>query len=129
MDLNLLVDYAWPHFLHTADAFVSAVPSASDLVDLLLALQPGSMLAAGGGCASLADMLGWQERTQLNKAAASGAASTGGQAAAGAAAGGAGGDGKKVSLVCEAVRAAVLRLPGRFVPLGHLKTVVMSYAR
>lgn len=107
---------------------MSAVPSASDLVDLLLALQPGSMLAAGGGCASLADMLGWQERTQLNNAAASSAAITGGQTAAAAAGGGVSG-GNKVFFVCEAVRAAVLRVPGRFVPLGHLKTVVMSYAR
>lgn len=118
MDLNLLVDYAWPRFTQAADAFVAAVPTASDLGDLLLALRSSSTLQPGGTYASLAQMLGWQQQQQSQPPAA---------AAAGC--GDSGGDGGKVSGVCAALRAAVLRLPGRFVPLGHLKTVVMSYAR
>ena len=66
-------------------------------------------------------MLGWQQQTQQHAPAAA-AAGVGGDAS------GLSG-GSKVCRVCGAVRLAVLRLPGRFVPLGHLKTVVMSYAR
>jgi hypothetical protein len=65
-------------------------------------------------------MLGWQQQQQGTN---NGAAPAPAVAAAGSDGGG------KVSRVCEALRSAVLRLPGRFVPLGHLKTVAMSYAR
>jgi elongator complex protein 1 len=120
VDLNLLVDYAWPRFTQAADAFVAAVPGASDLGDLLLALRSSSTLQPGGTYASLSQMLGWQQQQQQSQPPAAAAVADGGDA---------GGDSGKVSGVCAALRAAVLRLPGRFVPLGHLKTVVMSYAR
>lgn len=48
MDLNLLVDWAWPAFLHHAPAFVAAVPSPPDLCDLLAALRPDSVCGPGG---------------------------------------------------------------------------------
>lgn len=113
-----MVDYAWPRFLTTAADFVSAVPSASDLGDLLLALTPQSTLQTGGIYATVPQMLGWPQQQQQQ-------GQTTGAAAGAAESEGAG----KVSRVCEAIRQAVLQLPGRFVPLGHLKTVVMSYAR
>lgn len=134
VDLNLLVDYAWPRFLSAAPSFVAAVPSASDLGDLLLALSPSSTLAAGGLYANLPQILGWgpqQQQQQQTQQASAGAGGVPGPAAGASGEGdsGGGGSGGKVSAVCEVIRGAVLHLPGRFVPLGHLKTVVMSYAR
>lgn len=130
VDLNLLVDYAWPRFLSAAPSFVAAVPSGSDLGDLLLALSPASTLAAGGLYANLPQMLGWGPQQQQQQQVSAGAGGVPGPAAGAAGEGNCGGgSGGKVSAVCEAIRGAVLHLPGRFVPLGHLKTVVMSYAR
>ncbi|KAL6751051.1 IKI3 family-domain-containing protein, partial [Haematococcus lacustris] len=54
LDLNLLVDWAWPSFLAAAPTFVAAVPSPSDLNDLLFALRPDSVCAPGGMYANIA---------------------------------------------------------------------------
>ena len=48
VDLNALVDFAWPAILSDADAFVAAAPGNSDLCDLLAALTPASVTASGG---------------------------------------------------------------------------------
>ena len=48
VDLNLLVDWNWPAFLYDVPAFVQAVPTPSDLTDLLFALRPGNMCEEGG---------------------------------------------------------------------------------
>ena len=48
VDLNLLVDWNWPAFLYDLPAFVAAVPSPSDLTDLLFAMRPGNMCEEGG---------------------------------------------------------------------------------
>jgi len=48
VDLNLLVDWGWPAFLHDAPAFVAAVHAPSDLTDLLFALRPGNVCEEGG---------------------------------------------------------------------------------
>lgn len=149
VDLNLLVDYAWPRFLDHAEQFVSAVQDPSDLCDLFFALQQSSVLQQGGMYASLSSTLGWQQQHQAGPAVASPPAAAAGNgldavaaglgqlsltgsgaaADAGQAAGSGGSSSSnKVSAVCEAIRAAVLKLPGRYLK-GHLKTVVMSYAK
>lgn len=151
VDLNLIVDYAWPSFVAHAAEFVAAVADPLDLCDLLLALKPGSVLLQGGVYSSLAETLSWQQQQQQQRpdpatAAVEGlAALTLGQSsstipgsAAGTAAAAPAGSGSgtvdssssssKVPAVCVAVRKAVLQLPGRYLK-GHLKTVVMSYAR
>jgi elongator complex protein 1 len=137
VDLNLLVDYAWPRIVHNAAQFVAAVRDPSDLCDLLFALQPGSVLQQGAVYDSLHLMLGWaqqqQQRQQVAAAAdlASLAASQAADAAAAdstAAAAAAIDESNKVSAVCAALRQAVLQLPGRYLQ-GHLKTVVISYAK
>ncbi len=48
VDLNALVDFAWPTILSDANAFVAAAPGSSDLCDLLAALIPSSVTAPGG---------------------------------------------------------------------------------
>lgn len=48
VDLNLLVDWGWPFFLHNATSFVEAVPAASDLNDLLFAMKNENVCAEGG---------------------------------------------------------------------------------
>jgi elongator complex protein 1 len=131
VDLNLLVDYAWPCIVHNMKEFVAAVCDPSDLCDLLFALQPGSVLQQGGVYVSLHQMLGWQQQQQSAAAsAAAGLASLAvGQAAAADADNATAVDcSNKVSAVCAAVRQAVLQLPGRYLQ-GHLKTVVISYAK
>jgi elongator complex protein 1 len=52
VDLNLLVDFAWPRFLGRAEAFVRAVNDDLALCGLLAALRPGSVAAPGGAYAS-----------------------------------------------------------------------------
>lgn len=52
VDLNLLVDYAWPRFLGHAEAFVRAIGDDLALCDVLAALRPGSVAAPGGLYAS-----------------------------------------------------------------------------
>lgn len=150
VDLNLIVDYAWPRFLHHVDEFVAAVQDPSDLCDLFFALQPGSVLQPGGMYGSLSSTLGWPQQDQASAAAAYPAAAAAatangvhavasglgqlslngnnGAVAAAAAGATASSSSNKVSVVCEAVRAAVLKLPGRYLK-GHLKTIVMSYAK
>jgi elongator complex protein 1 len=141
VDLNLLVDYAWPRIVHNAAQFVAAVRDPSDLCDLLFALQPSSVLQQGAVYGSLHQMLGWAQQQQQQQVAAAAApaglaslaASKAADAAApdstGAAAAAAAIDeSNKVSAVCAALRQAVLQLPGRYLQ-GHLKTVVISYAK
>lgn len=53
VDLNLLVDWEWPAFLRHAPAFVAAIPTASDLSDLLGVIRADSVCAAGGLYASI----------------------------------------------------------------------------
>ena len=53
LDLNVLVDHAWPAFLARAPAFVAAVGDDQALGDLLAALRPGSVAAPGGLYAAL----------------------------------------------------------------------------
>ena len=48
VDLNLIVDYGWPNFLHAADAFVRDVNSADAVMELLEALDDGDVTAPGG---------------------------------------------------------------------------------
>ena len=48
LDLNVLVDHAWPVFLRRAPAFIAAVADDQALCDLLAALRPGSTAAPGG---------------------------------------------------------------------------------
>jgi IKI3 family len=48
MDLNILVDYAWPDFLSHTDEFVAAVPDSLEIADLLSSLQPNDVTATGG---------------------------------------------------------------------------------
>lgn len=57
VDLNCLVDFAWPAFLSAAGAFVAAVANDSDIADLIAALKPGSVVAADGLYAGMADIL------------------------------------------------------------------------
>jgi elongator complex protein 1 len=138
VDLNLLVEYAWPSIVHNAAQFVAAVRDPSDLCDLLFALQPSSVLQQGAVYGSLHQMLGWaQQQQQQVAAAAAGLASLAASQAADAAAPGSTGaaaaesaidESNKVSAVCAALRQAVLQLPGRYWQ-GHLKTVVISYAK
>lgn len=143
VDLNLLVDYAWPRFLDHAQQFVAAVQNPSDLCDLLFALQQSSVLQEAGMYTSLSAALGWQQQHQAGPTTDQAAARNGLHDLAGAlgqlaltgstaAAAGEASDGSsssdKVSAVCAAIRAAVVKLPGRYLQ-GHLKTVVMSYVR
>jgi elongator complex protein 1 len=140
VDLNLMVDYCWPRFLSRAEQFVAAVPDASELCDLLLALRPGSVLDKDLGVyGGLAEMLSWQQQTSAT-AAADGGGGGGGDVSSGLAAVAAAGNSSgssssssssssnKVPLVCAALRAAVLAVPCRYLK-GYLKTVVMTYAR
>ncbi|KAK9834184.1 hypothetical protein WJX81_006434 [Elliptochloris bilobata] len=48
LDLNVLVDHAWPAFLGAAREFVAALGDDQALCDLLAALRPGSVTAPGG---------------------------------------------------------------------------------
>ncbi|KAL3149903.1 hypothetical protein ABBQ38_013268 [Trebouxia sp. C0009 RCD-2024] len=48
VDLNVIVDYAWPTFLTHADDFVREVQYDQDIVDLLTSLKPGSVTGEGG---------------------------------------------------------------------------------
>ncbi|CAL5218701.1 g412 [Coccomyxa viridis] len=48
VDLNVLVDYAWPRFLEHAGDFVAAVGDDQAVCDLLAALKEGSVTAPGG---------------------------------------------------------------------------------
>ena len=48
VDLNVLVDYAWPRFLEHGSQFVAAVGDDQAICDLLAALKEGSVTAAGG---------------------------------------------------------------------------------
>jgi len=48
VDLNALVDFAYPAVLDDVEAFVAAAPSTSDLCDLLAALSPASVTRQGG---------------------------------------------------------------------------------
>ena len=48
VDLNVLVDYAWPRFLEHGTQFVAAVGDDQAVCDLLAALKEGSVTAAGG---------------------------------------------------------------------------------
>jgi elongator complex protein 1 len=145
VDLNLLVDYAWPRIVQNAAQFVAAVRDPSDLCDLLFALQPGSVLQQGAVYGSLHQMLGWQQQQQQQQVtaapAAAGLASLTASPAAGAAASDSSttaaaaaaateaiDESNKVSAVCAALRQAVLQLPGRYL-MGYLKTVVISYAK
>ena len=57
LDVNLIVDYAWPRFLTRAEELVEALGDDAALADLLCALKPESTLmatgrGAGGGGAS-----------------------------------------------------------------------------
>ena len=52
VDLNVLVDYAWPRFLQRCGDFISAVGDDQAICDLLAALKPGSVTAPGGLYAS-----------------------------------------------------------------------------
>ncbi len=118
------MDYRWPSFLSSAPAFVSAVPSPSDLCDLLFALRPGSVLGRGGAYEGLMDMVGegqGQGQQQGGQGGqGQGQVQGGGEAEAG-------GEGK-VTAVCRAVREAV----GGTAEYGggrYLEVVVTSYAR
>lgn len=146
VDLNLLVDYAWPRFLEHAEQFVASVQDPSDLCDLFFALQQSSVLAQGGMYESLTAALGWEQQHQaghslqpapaaekdldallgtlgqLSVSGCTAAATTSDMADRSSS------TSNKVSAVCNAIRAAVLKLPGRYLQ-GHLKTVVMSYAK
>lgn len=53
VDLNVLVDYGWPSFLANAPAVVEALRHDSMLSDLLAALRPQNMTAAGALYASM----------------------------------------------------------------------------
>ena len=48
VDLNVLVDYAWPRFLEHGRDFVAAVGDDQAVCDLLAALKDGSVTAPGG---------------------------------------------------------------------------------
>ena len=48
VDLNVLVDYAWPRFLEHGRYFVAAVGDDQAVCDLLAALKEGSVTAPGG---------------------------------------------------------------------------------
>ncbi len=48
VDLNVLVDYAWPRFLEHGRDFVAAVGDDQAVCDLLAALKEGSVTAPGG---------------------------------------------------------------------------------
>jgi elongator complex protein 1 len=129
VDLNLLVDYAWPRIVQNAEQFVAAVRDPSDLCHLLFAMQPGSVLQQGAVYGSLHQMLGWQQQQQQQAASApTGLASLAASSSAEADSAAAVDSSNKVSAVCAAVRQAVLQLPGRYLQ-GHLKTVVISYAK
>ncbi len=52
VDLNVMVDYAWPRFLDHAADFVRAVVDDQAVCDLLAALRPDSVAAPGGLYAS-----------------------------------------------------------------------------
>ncbi len=52
VDLNLIVDYAWPRFLAHASDFVQAVVDDQAVCDLLAALRLDSVAAPGGSYAS-----------------------------------------------------------------------------
>jgi hypothetical protein len=56
VDLNLLVDYAWPRFCEEGEAraLVEAVGGAAELCDLMAALQAGSCCGEGGLYADIA---------------------------------------------------------------------------
>jgi hypothetical protein len=52
VDLNIIVDYAWPRFLAHVSEFVHALVDDQAVCDLLAALRPDSVAAPGGSYAS-----------------------------------------------------------------------------
>ena len=48
VDLNALVDFAYPAILDDVEAFVAAAPGTTELCDLLAALSPHSVMRPGG---------------------------------------------------------------------------------
>ncbi|KAL4852847.1 Elongator complex protein 1 [Chlorella vulgaris] len=121
LDLNVLVDYAWPRFLGLADAFAEQVPSDQDLADLLSALSEADTAAPGGLYAAALP----PAPTPPPPAAAAEAEPAGApsppQADAGSAAQGAG----KVAAVCRAVRAALERRD----QVRYLRAILTSHAK
>ena len=71
LDVNLVVDYAWPRFLERAGEFVEALGDDAALADLLCALKPESTLKATMTAATMG-------RGSAAAAAASGGESSGG---------------------------------------------------
>ena len=73
MDLNVLVDYAWPRFLEHGREFVAAVGDDQAVCDLLAALKEGSVTASGGRYArALPDPPADQVRERAGNATQSG---------------------------------------------------------
>ena len=95
LDLNLLVDDAWPRFLDAAPAFVAAVAEPARLCDLLFALKPGSTLAPGGAYEGLEAAAGLAPAPRASPEAEAAAEREG-----------------KVAAVCRTVREAVVAACG-----------------
>lgn len=47
VDLNLLVDYRWPHFVDNVEEFVQQIADPDDLTELLFSLKSDSVMAEG----------------------------------------------------------------------------------
>lgn len=111
VDLNIMVDYNWPHFLKETCRFVSALQSpevhcdtvrslasVQDICDLMTALRQKSLFETGSiYCVSLPDSQAAQE--DLTE--------------------------EKVTTVCMALRAAMIELDED----KYCKAIVLSYAR
>lgn len=68
VDLNVLVDYAWPRFLEHGSDFVAAVGDDQAVCDLLAALNDSSVTALGGLYASALPDPPAHQVTSLRKA-------------------------------------------------------------
>lgn len=114
VDLNVLVDYRWPEILHQIPAFVRAVPSPSDLCDLLFALRPGSIVSAGGAYAGILTLAIPQGGHNVAAAVLTAADAPSIHE-------------DKVDAVCESIRTAVEELPGG--REKYLTVIATAYAR
>lgn len=118
VDLNVLVDYNWPDFLHHADDFVKEVQYDQDIVDLLAGLKPESVTAEGGLYAAAlppAPQLPHTDALSSFTPAADGLQAVEDLPQA-----------KKVELVATAVRTALLAGPGG--QGRSLRPILTSYA-
>lgn len=101
VDLNLIVDYAWPSFLDHAGEFLGALgkTAGEDACELMLALRPGSVLAPGGPYAGLPSLVAVAAQG-AGESVARDVSTSGADGSTAAAARG------KVAAVCAALRAA-----------------------